>query len=186
MTVRPTAYARSRCERALRYLFGLLLAAIVGLAAGCEQVTVEQSQATGQTLCRLDYETCVDPIFHSVISGRTGPVTCSASGCHDNVSGSGGGLKLVPNPGTPADLQANFLRARTFGNLNAPDQSKLLLEPLTGQSAISGTHTGGDIFPGTNDACYRVVRDWIALAVDSEDSTSCGVCVPVNVAQCGF
>ncbi|MGI9303872.1 MAG: hypothetical protein ACR2RB_14415 [Gammaproteobacteria bacterium] len=162
------------------------LAAVLMTLAGCDPVTVGEAPRTGQTQCLADYRTCVDPIFHSVLLGATGQVTCSAGGCHDNSSGSGGAFKIIPNPGTDADLAANFNTARAFSNLGRPADSKLLLEPLAGTSDISGTHTGGDIFPGTGDVCYQAIIDWISLRVDDQNSAGCGACSVPNLSQCGF
>lgn len=155
------------------------------LLGGCaEDVTVESVE--GETLCYADYRQCVDPIFHVAINGSSGPVTCSASGCHDVNAGSGGGFKVFANPSDDVELTANFFAAKAFANLAAPGDSKLLLEPLSGISAISGTHTGGDIFPSTGDACYTAIRDWIDNTVDDANAGACGACSAPTLASCGF
>jgi hypothetical protein len=61
-----------------------------------------------------------------------------------------------------------------------------LLEPLTGVSAISGTHAGGDIFPSTEDPCYQGLLSWIANRVEDSDSSNCGNCTVPNTSLCGF
>jgi len=155
----------------------------------CDTATVEETGA--QTLCLADYQQCVDPIFHAAINGPGGgPLTCSASPCHAP-TGNGGGFGINPQP-NPADadfdtqILANFIAAKAFANLDSPADSKLLLEPLQGVFAISGTHTGGDIFPDTNDACYIAIRDWISTRVSVLDDLSCGLCTPPDVGTCGY
>ncbi|MCG8381016.1 MAG: hypothetical protein MJA28_02170 [Gammaproteobacteria bacterium] len=160
---------------------------LVALSACLDNVEVEPEEEVGQTLCLADYQACVDPVFHASINGRAGPLTCSASGCHDINAGSGGGFKIFPNPGDDqAKLLANFTSARAFANMSTPPQSKLLLEPLNGISAISGTHTGGDIFPNENDGCYQAILSWIATRVNEETADSCGRCTVPTISACGF
>lgn len=168
----------------------LAVLALAVCLAGCDTVSVEP--AGGQTLCLADYRQCVDPVLQAAISGPSGgPVTCSASGCHNVDSGSGGGFELFPAP-DPADpdfdaqMLANFISAKAFANLDNPAESKLLLEPLQGVFAVSGTHTGGDIFPDTADACYLAIRDWIGTRVSARDDPACGVCAPPDVGTCGY
>jgi hypothetical protein len=81
---------------------------------------------------------------------------------------------------------ANFFAAKAFANLEDPPGSKILLEPLQGQSSITGTHTGGDIFPDTGDACYAAIFSWISTRVDEDTSASCGACTPPDTAACGY
>ncbi len=83
-------------------------------------------------------------------------------------------------------MLANFFAAKAFANLDNPVNSKLVLEPLQGVSSISGTHTGGDIFPDTADSCYQAIFDWMSLRVDVNDNASCGFCTPVAIAACGY
>ncbi|MGH8494835.1 MAG: hypothetical protein ACREVN_01720 [Gammaproteobacteria bacterium] len=157
------------------------------LLGGCPEAEQEESAATGQTLCVTDFEMCVSPIFDAVIDSSTGQTTCSASGCHDQAAGSGGAFKIFPSPATGStQMMANFFAAKAFANLNNPAESKLLLEPLQGTSSIAGTHTGGDIFPGSGDACYVALHAWISTRVDEETSAACGSCTPPDVAACGF
>ncbi len=162
--------------------FATVMVLVAGTAA-CRDVSVEERDETGQALCFADYQACVDPIFNGHISG----VSCSTSSCHDQGAGSGGGFKIFPNlsEGDP-EMLANYFAARSFANLNEPDQSKLLLEPLQGSFGITGSHGGGNIFPDRNDLCYQVIRDWISHRVDDSNSESCGVCTPVDVSLCGY
>ena len=163
----------------------LLAAGSLLVLVACDDVTVESLPATADTLCFNDYKACVDPVFHAVINGERGATTCSASGCHDVNAGSGGGFKVFPDPTNNVEFISNINAAQAFANLASPSDSKLLLEPLNGISAISGTHTGGNIFPDTGDACYEAIINWIANQVD-DTMQGCGVCTEPNITQCGF
>ena len=83
-------------------------------------------------------------------------------------------------------MLANFFAAKSFSNLDNPAQSKLLLEPLQGVFSITGTHTGGDIFPDTADECYLAIFNWISTRVDDLNSANCGVCTAAVLASCGY
>jgi len=156
------------------------------LVACGEQVTVQQI-STGVTLCQNDFEVCVNPIFNSPMRRSDGStVTCASGGCHEVGVGFGGAFKIFPNAATASELEANFIVAKAFSNLNSPADSKLLLEPLTGTSSITGSHTGGDIFTSQGDACYIAIRNWIANPVDDQTSPQCGLCTPPNLTQCGY
>ncbi len=164
----------------------LLVAGLHAALVACNDVSVEPVPSTGSTLCLVDFETCVDPIFNAAINGRNGATTCSASGCHDISAGSGGGFKVFANSSDPVELLSNFNAAQAFAFLNSPADSKLLLEPLNGISAISGTHAGGDIFPNASDPCYQTILSWVSNRVESSDSSTCGSCSVPDFNQCGF
>jgi hypothetical protein len=166
----------------------LVFIALLLPLAGCnDDVDVEPVAASGGTLCVTDFEQCVNPIFDAVIMGKTGQTTCSGSGCHEVGAGSGGAFKIFANaqPGSP-EILSNFFAAKGFANLDEPDKSKILLEPLQGESSISGTHTGGDIFPTTGDACYQAVFQWASTRVSDTDSESCGICATIDTSVCGY
>lgn len=166
----------------------LIVTAAAFLVAACDDdVSQEEVAATGQTLCVADYEACVNPIFDAVVSGRTGQTTCSSSGCHDVNAGSGGAFKIFPGaePGSP-EIMANFFAAKAFANLDNPPLSKVVLEPMQGVSSITGTHTGGDIFPSPADSCASALLDWISIRVDDSAAATCGACVPPELASCGY
>ncbi len=159
------------------------------LISGCEPVSDigSNQKVAGKTLCLSDYAQCIDPIFHIEMQGKNGAITCSSAGCHDVSSGSGGGFKLFDSPQTGSvEMLANFYTARSFANLNAPENSKLQLEPLTGTFSVTGSHTGGDIYMDINDACYQAILAWNNKQVDEMDSASCGVCTVPNLASCGY
>ncbi len=165
----------------------LLVVLVLASGSACNEVKNEPQAQIGQSLCLADFEVCVNPIFDATLNGRLGQVTCAASGCHDQAAGSGGAFKIFANA-QPAsnEMLANFFAAKSFANLDDPPQSKLLLEPLQGVTAITGTHTGGDIFPDTADACYQAIADWISLRVDDSASQGCGFCTVAALANCGY
>lgn len=134
-------------------------AVLIVLLGGCGQNVDQEAAATGQTLDCALFQTSVNPIFDANIGGTT----CSAAGCHTVFGSSGGAFKIYPNaaPNT-AEMQANYLAAKGFANLNSPADSKLLLEPLAGAQSIVGSHAGGDIFPDTLDGNYLTIFTWIA------------------------
>jgi hypothetical protein len=159
----------------------------LALAACGDDVDLEPVAASGSTLCVADFEMCVNPIFDAIVTGRSGQATCSGSGCHDVGAGSGGAFKIFPDaqPDSP-EIMANFFAAKGFANLDAPSLSKLLLEPLQGVSSISGTHTGGDIFPDTGDACYQAIEEWASVRVEDSGAATCGFCTPIDISSCGY
>jgi hypothetical protein len=165
----------------------LILTALLVLTGCDDSVDPEPVAASGSTLCVADYEACVNPVFDAVLMGKTGQTTCTGSGCHDVDSGSGGAFKIFPRaqPGS-TEMLANFFAAKGFANLDDPANSKLLLEPLQGVSSVAGTHTGGDIFPDTGDACYQAIIRWVSTRVDDEAGASCGVCTPADISACGY
>lgn len=145
----------------------LLCMALAATLSGCGSDVNQQSVVTGLTLdCQVFQSTTpnvgVNRIFDLDLGGRT----CSASGCHSVFGSSGGAFKIYPNaePNT-FEMQANYLAAKGFANLDLAENSKLLLEPLAGAQSIVGPHTGGDIFPDSDDTHYRTIYRWIAARI---------------------
>ena len=120
----------------------LILTALLVLTGCDDDVSVEPVAASGSTLCVADYEACVNPVFDAVLTGKTGQTTCAGSGCHNVNSGSGGAFKVFPNaePGS-TEMLANFFAAKGFANLDEPANSKLILEPLQGESSVSSARS---------------------------------------------
>jgi len=159
--------------------------AIAALSA-CGVDVENQQVVSGNTLCRNKFETCVNPIFNrNIRRSNLDTIQCASGGCHEVGAGFGGSFKIYANAVSPAELQANFIVSLAFANLIRSADSKLLLEPLAGTSSITGSHTGGDIFPSTSDQCYLAIQDWINTVV--EDQTS-PLCVPCGAAPaaCGY
>lgn len=142
---------------------------LMGIAislSGCGSDIPSTEVTTGLTLDCAVFQANVNAIFDQDFSGRT----CSASGCH-NVSGSAGGaFKIHPNAAmATTQMEANYLAAKGFANLNSPTQSKLLLEPLAGSQSIVGSHAGGDIFTG-GEPEYATILNWISTQIQGPSS----------------
>jgi len=131
--------------------------------SGCGTDVNSTAVTTGQTLDCTLFANNVNPIFDLNIGGRT----CSASGCHSIFGSSGGAFKIYPGivVANSPEMQANYLAAKAFSNLNSVADSKLLLEPLAGAQSIVGSHAGGDIFPDTLDPNYVTIFAWISTQV---------------------
>ena len=128
------------------------------------------------------FQKCINPIFLTKISGSGGNNSCAASGCHDNVAGTGGALRLTPSA-TEVDttLTADVLRARDMYKnfysaqgvtlIGNPAQSRLIEKPLL----LGVLHGGGLIFDNPNDPLVQRMRYWIGRPVpqgQDEFSTS--------------
>lgn len=143
------------------FLMGLAL-----LLGGCGSDIPSTEVTTGLTLDCAVFQASVNPIFDQDFSGRT----CSASGCHSVYGSAGGAFKIYPGavPNT-VEMQANYLVAKGFSNLNSPLDSKLLLEPLAGSQSIVGSHAGGDIFTG-GEPEYATILAWIMTQIQGPSS----------------
>lgn len=145
----------------------LLCMALAATLYGCGSDVNQQSVVTGLTLdCQVFQSTTVNVGVNRIFDLDLGGRTCSASGCHSVFGSSGGAFKIYPNaaPNT-LEMQANYLAAKGFANLDSAANSKLLLEPLAGAQSIVGPHTGGDIFPDGTDANYSTIYAWIAARI---------------------
>lgn len=157
---------------------------VSALVAACGAEVANQPVTSGNTLCQNNYNVCINPIFNQSMRRSNGDVIqCASGGCHEVGAGFGGSFKIYANAASPTELQANYLVSLAFSNLNSAADSKLLLEPLAGTSSITGSHTGGDIFPSNGDACYAAINAWISTVVDDQAS-----CVPCGgpPAGCGY
>ncbi|MEO8154852.1 MAG: hypothetical protein ABI605_17440 [Rhizobacter sp.] len=126
----------------------------------------------GQKLSFTYYQKCINPIFLAQlpIPGTASTNTCSAGGCHDNVTGIGGALRLRPGAadvvvGAPPDVAAlqasdmykNFLSAKGQVNFNDPAESRLVAKPLV-QGVL---HGGGRVFLDDQDANVKLIEYWM-------------------------
>jgi hypothetical protein len=144
----------------------VLLCATLFLA-GCGVEVAPQEISSGETLDCGVFQNTVAPIFDANIGGTT----CSASGCHRVGESAGGAFKVHPNAAlNSVEMEANYIAAKGFANLNDPTLSKLLLEPLAGAQSIVGSHAGGDIFPSTADVNYNTILAWISTRVQAPNS----------------
>jgi hypothetical protein len=138
--------------------------------------TVSNAPITGgQTLSFVYFQKCINPIFLKPLQIDQGGVvstnTCSSSGCHDNVTGTGGALRIVPgaaavdlsDPSNTAatvrltDMYKNFYSAQGSTLIGNPLQSRLLDKPLT----RNVLHGGGVIFADANDPNAQLIAYWI-------------------------
>jgi len=149
------------CSKEAGRLPASLLMVLVALLSGCGADVNQQTVNTGQTLDCAQFAGTVNQIFDANIGGKT----CSASGCHSVFGSSGGAFKIYPGITVvnSLEMQANYLAAKGFANLNTAADSKLLLEPLVGSQSIVGSHAGGDIFTDTfADTNYLTIFAWIS------------------------
>jgi predicted small lipoprotein YifL len=127
----------------------------------------------GQALSFIYFQKCVNPVLVTPLtlpSGGTG--TCASTGCHDNVSGTGGAFRTVATAGavdlsnaanTPAvvrttEMYRNFFSAQGSTIVGSPTSSKLLLKPLV-QGVL---HGGGLIFADANAPGAKLLAYWIS------------------------
>jgi len=127
---------------------------------------------TGQKLSFVYFQRCVNPVLITPlpinINGQMSINTCAAGGCHDNVTGTGGALRLLGGAATvdptqgaatirASDIYKNYYSSLGETVVGAPDQSRLLNKPLV----RSVLHGGGLIFENQNDAGAKLFRYWI-------------------------
>jgi len=133
-------------------------------------------QVSGQKLSFAYFQKCINPIFLAQLqSGGAGTNSCASSGCHDNVNGTGGALRVVPEA-TPVDLTdpantadtirrsdmyKNFYSAQGSSIIGSPSQSRLLAKPLL----RNVLHGGGLIFDNDTDPNARLIAYWISHPV---------------------
>jgi len=156
------------------------LAALAGCGGGdnpLDNPTSVQNPAGsgGRKLSFVYFQKCINPILLARITSSSGTSTCASAGCHDNVAGTGGALRVVPGAtevdlSDPAltpdllratDMYKNFYTAQGVTAIGAPTQSRLLNKPL-----VLGTlHGGGLIFDSAQDNFPSRIRYWIARPV---------------------
>jgi hypothetical protein len=155
-----------------------LLLSLVGCGGGnplSNSPDIDNSSTiTGKKLSLAYYQRCIQPILEASLAspdGGGGVNECASSGCHDNASGTGGALRVVPgaasvdltDPANTAELvrsseiYRNFYSAQGVTVPGAPSASRLLNKPL-----VRGVlHGGGRIFASTDDANAKVFTYWI-------------------------
>ena len=156
-------------------------------------------QVSGQKLSFAYFQKCINPIFLAQLQasggGATGTNTCASSGCHDNVNGTGGALRIVPgaqavdlaDPANTAavirqsDMYKNFYSAQGSSIIGTPSQSRLLTKPLL----RNVLHGGGLIFDNDSDPNARLMAYWITHPVpqgSDEFSPANGLFTPPDAA----
>lgn len=130
------------------------------------------SGGNGQRLSFAYFERCVNEVLKTPlqvdINGAASINTCAAGGCHDNVTGTGGALRLLQaaapaaSGATPAEIRATDMYKNYFSSLGetvvgAPAQSRLLNKPL-----VRGVlHGGGLIFASVDTTEAKTIQFWI-------------------------
>jgi len=123
----------------------------------------------GRKLSFIYFQKCVNPVLLASITSSAGTNTCASAGCHDNVTGTGGALRVVPGAvevdttATAADairatdMYKNFYSSQGVTVIGSPTQSRLVNKPL-----VSGVlHGGGLIFDSDQDPYVKRLRYWI-------------------------
>ena len=177
-------------------LAAFALAALLGACGGGgsnpfgNPPSVENAPGSGgQKLSFAYFQRCIFPSFLAELPIHQGNVssvnTCAASGCHDNVNGTGGAFRVVstaavvdvndaantPDVIRATDMYKNFYSAQAATVLGAPTQSRLLIKPLV-QGVL---HGGGIVFDSVDDPNAKVIAFWISRPVPAghdEFSTS--------------
>lgn len=129
----------------------------------------------GQRLSFAYFQRCINPALLARLQinqgGAISTNTCASSGCHDNITGTGGALRLVQtaltvdlsNPANTQDvvrandMYKNFYSSQGSSVIGAPLQSRMLTKPLT----LNVLHGGGVIFADQNDANAKLIAYWI-------------------------
>jgi len=153
----------------------------------------------GQKLSFAYFQRCVMPILRAqlpVVNGAGSINSCAAGGCHDNVNGTGGALRLtgsaatidLATPGlTPEAIRAtemyrNFYSSQGETLIGAPLSSRILNKPLV----RTVLHGGGLIFSDENDANAKIIRYWITRPMpagqDEFSTAAANLFTPADIA----
>ena len=148
------------------------------------------TQVGGQKLSFAYFQKCIDPILLAKLTithdGTTSTNTCAGAGCHDNATGTGGALRVVPSAqpldlanatNSPdvvraSDMYKNFYSAQGSVVVGLPTQSRLLTKPLL----MGVLHGGGLIFADENDPNAMLIQYWIThpMPKDQDEFSSAG------------
>lgn len=163
------------------------LVAIAAALAGCgggdnplgNPATVQNPAGSGgRTLSFVYFQECVNPILLTPITSSAGTSTCASAGCHSNVSGTGGALRVVQGASVPVvvagalpealretDMYKNFYSSQGVTVIGQPASSRLLNKPLV----VGVLHGGGLIFDSDQDLFAKRMRYWISRPVPEGD-----------------
>jgi len=133
-----------------------------------------QTVVGGKKLSFTFFQKCINPIFSAQlpIPGTSSTNTCSAGGCHDATSGSGGAFRIAPGALPPVviaapldvaaihatDIYKNFVSAQGQVVFADPAQSRLVIKPLV-QGVL---HGGGRIFVDDQDPDVKLIQYWMS------------------------
>lgn len=172
----PPRTARARLSGAA---LAALLAAAAGLP-GCggggplgNPPEVANPPAEGSRKLSFAYfQRCVQPILEAqlpvTLNGTTTVNSCASGGCHDDVNGTGGALRvrggaaavdlaLAADEIRATDMYRNFYSAQGEVVFGDPLASRLLAKPLV----MGVLHGGGIVFDSVDDPNVRLIRYWI-------------------------
>ena len=131
--------------------------------------------SANQKLAFAYFQKCINPIFLKVlpinINGVVTNNTCASAGCHDNITGPGGALRIVgastmvdlsnlantPDVIRTTDMYKNYYSAQGSTLVGSTTQSKLIQKPLV-QNVL---HGGGVVFANDQDPNVKLLQYWI-------------------------
>ena len=158
----------------------------------------------GQKLSFAYFQRCVMPILNAqlpvTIDGVTSINSCAGGGCHDNVNGTGGALRLtgsatavdLASPANTPDvirgtvMYRNFYSSQGEALIGNPTGSRILNKPLV----RTVLHGGGLIFANESDANAKIIRYWITrpmpVGQDEFSAAAANLFTPadVNTGSC--
>jgi hypothetical protein len=149
----------------------------------------------GQNLSFVYYQKCVNPALVAQLalpSGGSG--SCAASGCHDNVNGTGGAFRMRESAAAVdlattstddarlSEMYRNFYSAQGSSVVGSPAASKMLNKPL-----VKGVlHGGGQIFANADTPEAKLIAYWIRKAMpqgqDEFSTASASMFTPADPA----
>ena len=151
---------------------------------------------SGQKLSFAYFQRCVMPVLSAqlpvTVNGVTSIASCAAGGCHDNINGTGGALRLtssavVVDLNNTADviraseMYRNFYSSQGETLIGGPQSSRLLNKPLV----RTVLHGGGLIFVDEDEPNARIIRYWITRPMpagqDEFSSAAANLFTPADV-----
>ncbi|MBP6337420.1 MAG: hypothetical protein KA375_07480 [Vitreoscilla sp.] len=176
MTMQPRK-PRSPRRLAPLTLSALLLAAQLSGCGGGNPVgnppdVSNPAGAGGQKLAFAYFQYCIQPLLVTPItSPQGGSNTCASGGCHSNINGTGGALRItdpaasvnLSDPAnTPAVIRTTDMYKNYYSSLGVTIpgdalQSRLLDKPLL----LNVLHGGGQILASEQDTAARLITYWI-------------------------
>jgi hypothetical protein len=148
----------------------------------------------GQNLSFVYFQKCVNPALIAQLAlpgGGTG--SCAASGCHDNVNGTGGAFRMresatevdlattTTDAARETEMYRNFYSAQGSSVVGSPASSRMLAKPLV-QGVL---HGGGQIFADANTPEAKLIAYWISRPVtpgQDEFSSAASMFTPADPA----